>query len=379
MDIVLLGKVAKACETELGLATVEKFLSTKSDDLGNAILAHIGHYKAVILSYPEKERLLRFYDLVNYLGTSYSSAIDTPAKRGDWLVAFNQLFDIQWVHIGKSGRKKDLPAEWIAIMAEIDACHTDQSTALLKFIAAHKQSAHEVLYDIREAWHAKGFAKGDVYIVIEALHRNLVRLDALSSNTCVDLKYLIADHQPNQKFKGFQGWGTGDAADKSVDTNIDGHFFKHVLNAGSKDLDWLEECRVWWKLLNIELPKAEIAKVSAGHADTLCGSEANLPMAKILPFLQLMHDSLKDKASSLRAWFRTHHLAGYRDAALDFAAKLTKPAVYFERGAVYVSGCHGDYYVVGRIDGALLKISACYVAQDINDKMKRDILWLFSA
>jgi hypothetical protein len=222
-----------------------------------------------------------------------------------------------------------------------------------------------------------------MYLLIATLHRHHLNLLNLTQDTCADFQQLIRVHPPNSKFRGFGRWGRGDAADKSIATNIVNHFKKHALNAGLKPLDWPKECVQWWDVLRIEITLETMDLVSNGpkklQALSCFNSAKLLPADKIEEFLTCMNEELKQPGSRLMHWFVSKYSILYRDKALAMATSPTSVAVFMERGAVYVSGACNNFYVIGRIDEGVLTISSFYVAKDMGEKLtNRSVLWTFT-
>ena len=377
MDKDLLEQIVNLCVRELQLdkAAVTKFLTQKSTRQGTAFWQHRAEFVLLLQGFDQAVRRSRFFDLINFLGTQLpGQGPDLEMARANWLLRFNRVFRCKWVNIKSYCRGTDNPSLVVQLLTEIVDARVHEEPAFNVYRQKFKDVTFFNLYDMREKWVAQGRPVGGLYLLISTLHRQQPKLlTSLSAGTCIDLQQLIHVHPPRCKFKGFGRWGCGDAEDKRVATNIRNHFKKHVLNAGKKSLEWLDECSVWWGLLDIKLDRSRLDRVPDGPkkegALRCFDGQPVLPAAGIDEFLVQMNEELKRQNSPLLEWLLGTYAIRYRDRTLAMATRLSKAAVFLERGAVYVSGACDQFYVVGRIDDNVLTISSCYVVRDIQAKL----------
>jgi len=385
MDETLRNAIADYCAAEFKLPreAVAKFLGGKTTRQGEAFWRNRSQFAPAVLAVGAKDRLLRFFDLINFLGTQLprlEGALEMV--RAYWLLRFNRIFRCSWLSIRSGARKSDDAGVLVQLVNEIVDARVFETEAFQHYVDVHGDQAVPSLYDLRQSWVAQGRPSTGLYLLAATLHRHGIDLRKLSGQTCADFQHLIHVHPPTARFKGFGHWGSGDAADKQVATNIFAHFRKHVCDAGAKRLTWPDECALWWGELAIELPRARLDLVPVNQGRAACiacfDGAPVLPMARVTAFLAAAHDELMRPGSELMRWLVDAYAIKYRDKALAFARRLEGAAVFMERGAVYVSGFCGRFYVIGRVDAGVLAISSCYVAENMEQKLAaRELLWQF--
>lgn len=388
MDQDLIDDIVAFCVEIDGLKganeLLAKFLKPKSNQQGNAFWTDRAEFKTLIESFGVKERKGKLFDLINFFGTE-CPGLDSPIERATCLLRVNRMFDVKCINFKSMLAKEGRVAIIVEIVTEIvntrlylEPCFTAYKNAF----TTQPIQCLQCLYDTREAWVAEGLPTGGLYMLIATLHRYNVALKDLTKKTCIDLQQLIYVHPPTARFKGFGRWGCGDAADKNIGTNVLKHFKKHVLNCDLKPLVDLTECPVWWGELGINLGREQVMlchdSIRRQSALSCFAGQPILPTGKISECLACLREDLMAPDNPLMNWLVTNYRLKYRDKTLAMATQLQHCAVFIEASEIYVSGCFGNFYIIGRIDEGVLTISSCYVATDMTAKLsKRTIVWTF--
>ncbi len=361
------------------VVTVRARIAKQPDPVGEAFNAQ----RATLIAWvPATDTFLSgFTELIGFIGTTYVG-LATPGDRVDWLLRFNALFHSSVVH-AKSVRRGVAPQVVIDTVAMLENTGVAAQPGFLAYTAAHGADSFNMLWLTYEKWRADGRVEGDLYLLIELLRRHLAPLDTLTPATCLDIRKLSATNPPGGPFRGFGSWGKGNHG--SIAANVENHFRKHVLNAFGESLKDPSECAVWWSKLDIRVPIAAMDNVPDTPLKRLAVGlfrDGFLQQTRNPLFLRHMRDEMLRDGSALTQWLSAHYKAKYKDDTLGMSVRMLHGAVFFENGAVYVSGTveheFSPYYIVGRVDEGVVTISSCYVATDIDAKLAaRQVLWLF--
>ena len=264
----------------------------------------------------------------------------------------------------------------VALVTSILGGRWDDRQGFKAFCAQTKEPGPQ-LYRIVEHFHTKGKHLNDACQLIELMNQHLCRMVTFNDSTAFDLLLLYDIVPPNSNTVAFADWGSGNArgGGNLVETNKKNHFLKHVLDADplNAQLDWPNECEIWWKMLGISLTRKQVSdKLEAGKF----GSVKNLfpdsdggllPLNQVTVFLGRMRTAgwppqlLEDLANA--------YAAKYAKFVLDLCPKLDRAVVYTDPsgGRIFVKGQYPTgiggkfFFVSGRIDAGSLTISTCFV------------------
>jgi hypothetical protein len=159
MDPALQSSIAEFCEKKLALSkeAVAKFLTPKSTRQGEAFWNHRDAFGLLISHFPAKDRLARFFDLVNFLGTQVPGLEgEQEMARANWLLRFNRVFCCKWINIKSACRRTDDPRLLVQILTEIVDARVYDEPAFKTYREAHGEQAIFMLYDLRAAWVTQG-------------------------------------------------------------------------------------------------------------------------------------------------------------------------------------------------------------------------------
>ena len=335
-------------------------------------------------------RLGRLKVLANYLnGNGASAAAGANAtERGEFLQRFNAAFaDRQnTLPLGTMNANTAPNFHLDMVRAMVDELVNANKHLDASFVAwrGATPDAWRTLLLLREKVIEAGGAATSIYLMIHFLHQNVLPFASLKPDNVMALDRARRSAPANSVFPGFPQWGVGNSQPKSAPTNLLNHFLKHVLDADplGAALDWKGELPRWWAALNIQLKRRDARTwlgldaypfveglFSLGSSNT--GDDTPLPNAQVETFLEALNAGGRMKQRFKDEMYRAYGPA-YRDRSLAAGRAMTNKLVHATLGdanGVYVSGADGDFYVVGRFEGAVLGISACYVASNIANKL----------
>jgi len=232
---------------------------------------------------------------------------------------------------------------------------------------------HRRVFDMRKAFADVGLPLTDVYTAMHFLQQHALPVEALSANTATDIHHLSTKAPPLTAFGGYADWGPGNHG--SVPANKEGHFLKHVLDAHPKeDLPWQGECARWWEALKIRLTRED---AEAGLGAVLWAKvKAHFPAEAKSP---LAYDKVEAVVGAvkggggwpalLKARLVNDHAAAYVAFALDLSKSMQHVIVHTDatRANVFLKGVKDGFFLGGRMDGATLGLSTCFVPKPGTD------------
>jgi hypothetical protein len=189
----------------------------------------------------------------------------------------------------------------------------------------------------------------------------------ISVITIVPLVQMLAVYRPMSGFMGFTQWGPGDHGDQA--SNLEAHVLKHVCRQPVDVNFGVSETIAWWDVLRVRLTLADYDQLAVNP----------MPMARACfeGALPLRGDRLKSflicqalqNELALTQFVKNQALIRYRDFAIDSSRVMTNVIVHSNGIRVFISGCAGDAFIIGRLDGAQLGISSCYRPLDMAAKL----------
>lgn len=99
-------------------AQLTSILKTRTAQQGEIFLAHRTEFKALIASFPAKDRSARFVDLINFLGTP-CTRLESPSARATALLRVNRIFGVQCINFKSMLTKEDRVEVLVEIVSEI--------------------------------------------------------------------------------------------------------------------------------------------------------------------------------------------------------------------------------------------------------------------
>lgn len=256
------------------------------------------------------------------------------------------------------------------------------STAFVAYLAKFPSDAPLRLVRMREALLKAGGAGTTLYLMIHFYKQHGLGFEAILDGNVFALDRIRRIAPPNKAFDGFPQWGSGNAPDRTVPTNKKNHFLKHVLDSDplGAALDWKDELRLWWSELGIKLERQEARRLlgivafapveamfSQGGSNTT--DKSPLPISQVVPFLAFLRDSGTMSPALANALYDRYGPA-YVQYAVQASPNMADALVHATKGdptTVYISGSVDDLFIIGRMQGAVLGISACYF---LSDKIK---------
>jgi hypothetical protein len=315
--------------------------------------------------------------LLIYLNTPINAG-DTPAVRASQLVRWNALFRRSDRRIGDQIVSA---VDARTMLDEVYGGNHHVTNGVIAYCTA-VPTPHRGMFQMRAAFDAAGVVRTNCYAIINFLHQYNCTYGELNAVSAVNLYRFSAAAVPLTQFAGFADWGPGNYGNPIE--NGAKHFLKHVLNANydiNQALDWVGECTVWWQALNIQLTRRIfVASVPAGpaYAAALAYFPAELdiplPTAGVVPFITAMR--ISNWPALLIQWMIDNYRAAFLQLGLNRSQNLVDAAVCNTSKGVFMIGRNGPFFILGRFEGALLGMSSCYVAEDMDAKMNpRVIIW----
>jgi hypothetical protein len=194
----------------------------------------------------------------------------------------------------------------------------------------------------------------------------------------VRLIRMLAAFPPMNGFAGFARWGPGDSGDNSPVTNVDKHTLKHVCRKPIDVEFGISETMAWWAALNVSLTLTDYqthANVPIPGIEVCFDPVAPLAGARLQRFL--VYQAFNDEPA-LTQFVKNQALVPYQNFAIQNSAGMNHVIVHSDGENVYISGAHGDSFIIGRYQGIVLGISSCYKPLDLARKLagaRNNLAW----
>jgi hypothetical protein len=320
-------------------------------------------------------RMGRLTNLLIYLNTAEYMG-PTPRARALVLHNWNEAFGLTQNTLAEDGEVAGRTIR--EIVTEIYDTGTVVAASFVAFCAAGgAPHPSERVGLMRTRLRTAGLAGTSVYNLIHVFHQHALGYAHLTELRAVDLYRLnLGGHGPGAAFPGFADWGPGNSG--GIAENKRAHFDKHVLDRDPAPLAWKEECPAWWQALDIALTKEILAaRVPADIFNRVQNlfpppNNARLSNHRVVDFLGVMR-TFNGWDARLLDWFRTNYEAPYAALAVNGSQNMTDIMVHTTAGGalmgVFISGRFNDFFIVGRLEGLVLGISSCYVAEDMGTKL----------
>ena len=376
---LIVNPLRKAAEDTLvayGLATsplfIDKLIQMDIEVLVLAIkLAPV--WKDILIPGKNPKVVLDFVQFLTAAGKRYALLLDQLAK----------INTVLWEPIdqGHGGRFKDpirtlnLTLNDQQLIGFIAALANLEATKLLHLKKFLTIRGKEPVVALLETYYLKVSALVQDHggLAFEAIALTIDQngyTDYINDTTICGLA-LMSRFKLKADFTGVPGWGPGDHGDP--DSNLDGHFSKHVMGINNLPLLKAWEMAEWWRTLALKLSWDEYAGncLAVKPAAKILFTDANsLPAVNFLKFAELdpITGDLKFQ-QLLQAKMKT----GYRNFTLAQSANLTEVRVHGNEKRVFLSGFIQpiNLFIIARFEGVDFGISSAYFvpADKINEKL----------
>ena len=226
------------------------------------------------------------------------------------------------------------------------------------------------LYDIEAIFHTANLAGHGLRAleVMEVVMQRDGNPSGIKSMAIVALVKMLAAHRPMSGFTGFTQWGPGDNANPAA--NLEAHVLKHVCRQPLDVSFGVSETVAWWDVLRVRLTLADYNRLAVNpmpHVQTCFDGVQPLSGDRLKRFL--IYQALNNEAM-LTQFVKNQALIPYRDFAIESSRVMTNVIVHSNGTRVFISGCAGDAFIIGRFEGAQLGISSCYRPLDLEGKLE---------
>ena len=317
---------------------------------------------------------MRVLNHLNTIAAAGVGAIRSRVQEMEYVVADLRL---NWAAL-TSPYKPATPV--VLSLAALWSALTGNESAAVRAYARERNSVHaiETLYNTARS----GGAGVPTLANLQGLAAAVSAVDAarpgadnryagITSATLPDIRTLYGQHPPGAAFPGFGQWGPGDHG--ATDLNITGHFLKHVCGVAGVGVvvDDAAEHGRWWRTLEIRLtlPQVELA-CAHQNLDSVrgyfTGPDQTLPPGDVQNFLGRVPIS---GSPLLLSHLVDNFEPAYRDYAIAASRAFDEVLVQSNGERTFVAGSRGELFVIGRLDGGVLGISACYLPTNIELKM----------
>ncbi len=340
-----------------------------SNDTGDAVLNFNLEFAACITGGSQQERFKDATTLVQALETESNETHTHVATYAGWICLWNMWFRQSQI---KLKMPPILAAPALAMAIEIANGGWDDDAGFKQFCLT-APSPHREIYDMREAFRSAGLPLTDVYTAMHFLQQHSLPISKLKPSTATDIHYLSRLAPPLTPFAGYADWGPGN--NKNPVDNKKNHFLKHVLDAHPEEnLPWQGECGVWWRKLDIKLTRKAAGPLPGSvmgpmDKDFPEGEAGVLPFDKVAKLVGLVKLNGGWPLLLLNQLISDYQ-DKYTNTAITMSQAMTGIIVHTDAqgGKVLMMGLNGDFFIGGRMEGAVLGISTCFVPKPEVDK-----------
>ncbi len=284
-----------------------------------------------------------------------------------------KILALQQLNQGFHCQNLSLPAipalpQWTAFGAACALAPVADRPFLGEFYASRRPAT--ALADIEEIFHTAnqaGFGPAALRVMKSVMQR---RGDAsgITPMAIVALVRMLATHPPMSGFMGFTQWGPGDHG--TPDANLEAHVLKHVCRTPADPEFGVQETISWWRVLRIKLTRTIYLRYADNRVDSAEGCfDGDRPLEGDRLKRFLIYQIL-GREPRLLNWLKGVALGPYRDFAIENSRVMTNVIVHSNGTRVFISGCQGEAFVIGRFEGAQLGISSCYLPLDMEAKLR---------
>jgi hypothetical protein len=322
-----------------------------ADETRQALIDHAGPFAPLVVGWGN------FMQLANFLGSVWGGA-GAYDDRATLLIDYNRIFGVQL-------RSPPIQANQFAGLQAL----LGDMAALTPADLAQVNIANLAYLLPR---HAAANDAGLVLRMVASNRRTAGVPGLIAVNRLGELEDIYQSYPPGH-FAGIPAWGDGNYAGPAE--NVQEHFMKHV--CFDFQLGHMPpppgEVAYWWNLFGFNpslqyvhgfvAPKqwpgldGELqAQFGAGYAANLAGLFFNPNTPGHMALFAYLVATYPDFAADIM----TRHLAAYEQTALNGSVAMRTPQVHLSQGDYFISGAHGNVFIVARIENAQAGISSAY-------------------